>query len=79
MQQHDGQWREYRPYVSPTDPCPPILIKWYIVPPNQYITFQPMNWPQFSLDEALRKGTLWPPLFSPYSPPSESKEVGSYG
>jgi spore coat protein JA len=30
--------------------------------------FQPPNLPQFSPQEALRKGTLWPILFSPYEP-----------
>ncbi len=63
---HDNQWREYEPYVSPCDPCPPIRVKRYVVPPNLFITFQPMNLPQFSLDEALYKGTLWPALYSPY-------------
>ncbi|MBB6672338.1 spore coat associated protein CotJA [Cohnella nanjingensis] len=62
----DNQLREWRPYVSPLDPCPPILIKTYVVPPNQYIHYQPMNLPQFTLDEAIRKGTLWPALYSPY-------------
>ncbi|MCC3375700.1 spore coat associated protein CotJA [Cohnella sp. REN36] len=63
----DNQLREWRPYVSPWDPCPPILVKTYVVPPNQYIYFQPMNLPQFTLDEAIRRGTLWPALFSPYA------------
>ncbi|XID96012.1 spore coat associated protein CotJA [Paenibacillaceae bacterium WGS1546] len=43
-----------------------MKVKWYIVPPNQYIAFQPMNLPQFPLDEALYRGTLWPALYSPY-------------
>jgi spore coat protein JA len=63
---HDNQWREWEPYVGPCDPCPPIRVKRYNVPPNQFIVYQPMNLPQFSLDEALRKGTLWPALYSPY-------------
>lgn len=63
---YDAQWRDYAPYVSPCDPCPPIRVKWYIVPPNQYIVYQPMNLPQYSLDEALCRGTLWPALYSPY-------------
>jgi spore coat protein JA len=62
----DNQWRSYRPYHSPLDPCPPIGKKVYIVPPNQYITFQPAGLKQFSPREALRKGTLWPDLYSPY-------------
>ncbi len=63
---YDSQWRDWKPYVSPNDPCPPIRVKWYIVPPNQFIPFQPMNLPQFPLEEALRRGTLWPALYSPY-------------
>jgi spore coat protein JA len=59
-------YREWRPFRGPFDPCPPILVKTYVVPPNQYIMYQPMNLPQFSLQEALRKGTLWPALFSHY-------------
>ena len=62
----DSQWRTWKPYVSPWDPCPPIRVKSYVVPPNQWIPFQPMNLPQFPLDEALRRGTLWPALYSPY-------------
>jgi spore coat protein JA len=64
---YDAQWRDYATYVSPFDPCPPIRVKWYIVPPNQYIVYQPMNLPQNSLDEAIRLGTLWPALYSPYT------------
>ncbi|MBB6633842.1 spore coat associated protein CotJA [Cohnella thailandensis] len=63
---YDNQWREWKPYVSPLDPCPPMRIKRYVVPPNQYIPFQPMNLPQFPLNEALFRGTLWPALYSPY-------------
>jgi spore coat protein JA len=69
----DSQWREYRPFVSPFDPCPPVRVKWYVVPPNQYITYQPMNLPQYSLDEALYRGTLWPALFSTYTSRREIK------
>ncbi|GBF74006.1 hypothetical protein PA598K_02334 [Paenibacillus sp. 598K] len=61
-----NQVREYVPFRGPHDPCPPIGVKTYVVPPNQFITFQPMNLPQFPLPEALRAGTLWPALFSPY-------------
>ncbi|QAY65091.1 spore coat associated protein CotJA [Paenibacillus protaetiae] len=69
MTQHkfdENQLRFYEPFIGPHDPCPPILVKSFVVPPNQYITFQPPNLPQFSLQEALRYGTLWPALFSPY-------------
>ncbi|MFD1908415.1 spore coat associated protein CotJA [Paenibacillus rhizoplanae] len=47
-------------------------FKTYVVPPNQFVTFQPPNLPQFSLPEALKHGTLWPSLYSPY----ESKFKG---
>lgn len=63
---YDAQWRQWRPYVSPNDPCPPMRVKSYIVPPSEFIPYQPMNLPQFSLDEALYRGTLWPALYSPY-------------
>ncbi|ALS26877.1 spore coat protein CotJA [Paenibacillus sp. 32O-W] len=61
-----SQYREYMPFIGPFDPCPPIRVKTYVVPPNQFIPFQPMNLPQFPLHEALRRGTLWPALYSPY-------------
>lgn len=67
----NDQERTWIPYVGPFDPCPPIRVKTYVVPPNQYIVFQPLDLPQFSLQEALRYGTLWPALFSPY----ESKNL----
>lgn len=63
-----SQERVHVPFSSPLDPCPPLPFKRYVVPPNQYITFQPPNWPQFSPQEALRVGTLWPALYSPYRP-----------
>lgn len=63
-----NQIRTYYPYVSPFDPCPPILEKRYVLPPNQFITFQPCNLPQFSPYDALRLGTLWPALYSEYQP-----------
>jgi spore coat protein JA len=63
-----SQYRVWRPYVSPFDPCPPIREKVYNVPPNLFVGFQPMNLPQYSPREALRKGTLWPIFYSPYPP-----------
>ncbi|MDF2960180.1 MAG: spore coat protein CotJA [Paenibacillus sp.] len=63
-----SQDKVWYPYVSPFDPCPPMLIKTYNTPPNLYIQFQPMNLPQFSPMEALKLGTLWPALYSPYNP-----------
>ncbi|WP_019912176.1 spore coat associated protein CotJA [Paenibacillus sp. HW567] len=64
--------RVWIPFRGPFDPCPPVPCKTFVVPPNQFITFQPPNLPQFTLPEALRAGTLWPALFSPY----ESKSKG---
>ncbi|ANY66196.1 hypothetical protein BBD42_06760 [Paenibacillus sp. BIHB 4019] len=61
------QIRKWYPFVGPHDPCEPMIVRTYVVPPNQYIPFQPMNLPQFSLEEALRLGTLWPALYSPYA------------
>lgn len=58
--------REYTPFVSPHDPCPPIGKKTYVIPPNQVIGFQPPDLPQFSPAEALRYGTLWPAFYSSY-------------
>lgn len=73
---YDSQWREWKPYVSPWDPCPPVLSKWYVVPPNQFIAFQPPNLPQFSIDEALYRGTLWPALYSSYTSRRSSLKGG---
>lgn len=69
------QFRTYRPFIGPFDPCPPITEKSYNVPPQLFIPFQPPNWPQFSPYEALKLGTLWPPLYAPYPDPSR-KEAG---
>jgi spore coat protein JA len=62
----NSQVREYYPYVSPFDPCPPQRVKTYMVPPNLFIGFQPPNLPQFQPMEALMYGVLWPALYSPY-------------
>ena len=64
----DCQLRLYRPYLGPFDPCPPMRMKAYVVPPNQVIGFQPAAQPQYAPAEALRLGTLWPMLYSPYAP-----------
>lgn len=61
-----NQLRSYEPFIGPYDPCPPIRVKTYVVAPNQYVIFQPANLPQFSPQEALRLGTLWPAYYSPY-------------
>lgn len=67
----DPQWRVDKRYRSPHDPCPP-KTRAYIVPPNQYVTFQPKGVQQWSPTEALRHGVLWPELYSPYGgPPKE--------
>ncbi|MNI44158.1 Spore coat associated protein JA (CotJA) [compost metagenome] len=68
----ESQERVFFPFRGPFDPCPPVPYKTFVVPPNQFINFQPPNLPQFALPEALRAGTLWPALFSPY----ESKSKG---
>lgn len=64
------QVRVWFPYIGPCDPCPPMRVKTYMTPPNLFIPFQPMNLPQHSPMQALRCGTLWPALYSPY----ESKQ-----
>ncbi|OXM15257.1 hypothetical protein CGZ75_00475 [Paenibacillus herberti] len=61
-------YREWYPFRGPHDPCPPIGVKKYVIPPNQYILYQPTGLPQYPLEEALRLGTLWPALYSPYEP-----------
>jgi spore coat protein JA len=61
-----NQVRVWHPYISPYDPCPPKQVKTYYVPPNQFITFQSPGLPQNTAGEALRTGTLWPLLYSPY-------------
>lgn len=60
------QVRYFEVFAGPFDPCPPIGYKSYVVPPNLFITFQPPNWPQFQPYDALKLGTLWQPLYSPY-------------
>lgn len=65
----DQQWRTYQPFRSPFDPCPPIGDKAFIVPPNQYINFQAKSLKQYAPREALKRGTLWPELYSPYDSP----------
>jgi spore coat protein JA len=73
---YKDQYRKWYIYHSPDDPCPPIIRK-YVVPPNQYLGFQPPNLPQYSKQEALIKGTLWPIFFSPYPPKRKSDRDGS--
>ncbi|WP_232698263.1 spore coat associated protein CotJA [Brevibacillus daliensis] len=61
-----SQERFYVTFTGLCDPCPPRPVRSYVVPPNQYIRFQPPNLPQFSPSQALCIGTLWPLLYSPY-------------
>lgn len=66
------QFKYWKPYISPNDPCPPRKIKYYSTPPQLYIHFQPMSLPQFATPrEALMHGTLWPQLYSPYPNPQK--------
>ncbi|NNU84014.1 spore coat associated protein CotJA [Geobacillus sp. BMUD] len=68
--------KQYEPYISPFDPCPPIRVKTYVTAPNLYVGFQPPNLPQFPLREALMKGTLWQVFYDPYYSPYETKAKG---
>lgn len=72
----NNQVRYYKPFVGPFDPCPPILVKSYSTPPQLFISFQPPDLPQFSPIEALKHGTLWPSLFSPYDSKNTRQEAG---
>ena len=62
----NAQYRISEPFIGPFDPCPPIRVKVFNTPPNLYLGFQPAQLPQFSLSDALKLGTLWPCLYSPY-------------
>lgn len=66
------QTREWFPYVGPFDPCPPIRVKTFSTGPQLFIPFQPPNLPQFTREEALKLGTLWPALYSPYTPQNKA-------
>lgn len=68
--------KTWHPFVSPFDPCPPILVKTYSTPPNLYLGFQPPNLPQFTPMEALRAGTLWKIFYDPYFSPIEKPREG---
>jgi spore coat protein JA len=61
-----GQVIEWMPFIGPNNPCPPIRVKSYVVPPQVYDHFQPPGLPQFSPHEALRYGTLWPAYYNEY-------------
>ncbi|MCM3742603.1 spore coat associated protein CotJA [Sporosarcina luteola] len=57
----------FEPYISPLDPCPPIRVKKFVLPPQLFIGFQPPGLPQFTPEQALRHGTLWPILADGFS------------
>ncbi|WP_173916275.1 spore coat associated protein CotJA [Halobacillus sp. Marseille-Q1614] len=63
----------YKPFISTNDPCPPMRWKYYQTPPNLYLGFQPPGLPQFPVQEALFRGTLWPVLFDPYPSPAPKR------
>ncbi|PZX05748.1 spore coat protein JA [Psychrobacillus insolitus] len=56
----------FKPYVSPRDPCPPILVKKFVLPPQIFTNFQPPGLPQNSPAEALKQGSLWPAFVDGY-------------
>ncbi|MCG7342599.1 spore coat associated protein CotJA [Sporosarcina sp. ACRSL] len=57
----------FEPWISPLDPCPPIRVKTFVLPPQLFIGFQPPGLPQFTPEQALRHGTLWPILADGFS------------
>ncbi|MFS0691016.1 spore coat associated protein CotJA [Sporosarcina sp. 179-K 8C2 HS] len=57
----------FKPWISPLDPCPPIRVKKFVLPPQLFINFQPPGLPQFTPEQALRHGTLWPILVDGFS------------
>ncbi|KGR76675.1 spore coat associated protein CotJA [Ureibacillus sinduriensis] len=64
-----SQYKYWKPFVGPFDPCKPIRVKSYNTPPQLYMNFQPPGLQQFTPHEALMSGTLWPQLYSPYPDP----------
>ncbi|WP_332646130.1 spore coat associated protein CotJA [Lysinibacillus sp. 54212] len=69
------QYKYWKPYISPFDPCEPIRVKSFSTPPQLYIPFQPTGLSQFSPKEALKHGTLWPQLYSPYPNPQKGGDT----
>ncbi|WP_028549025.1 spore coat associated protein CotJA [Paenibacillus sp. UNC451MF] len=61
-----SQIKVYHPFAGKYDPCTPIAEKSFVTPPQLFFDYQPEDLKQYSPKEALRKGTLWPDLFSPY-------------
>ncbi|HEX6923299.1 MAG TPA: spore coat associated protein CotJA [Bacillales bacterium] len=69
-----------RAYQSPYGPpCPPLHVDWteILKLPQLYINFQPYDLQQYSPRAALRRGTLWPALFSAYHNPYENPGGGA--
>lgn len=64
--------KTYTPYIGRYDPCQPIRVKTYETPAALYLGFQAPGLEQYAPKEALKKGTLWPALYSPYTNPYES-------
>ncbi|MED4534459.1 spore coat associated protein CotJA [Metabacillus fastidiosus] len=77
QRQNFTRMKTYRPYHSRFDPCPSIGVKYYSTPPQLYMGFQPPNLPQFSPQEALKKGTLWKAFWDPYRNPYEKEREGN--
>ncbi|MFC5602285.1 spore coat associated protein CotJA [Sporosarcina koreensis] len=57
----------FEPWISPLDPCPPIRVKTFVLPPQLFMDFQPPGLEQFTTEQALRHGTLWPLLADGFS------------
>lgn len=71
------QYKYWKPYISPYDPCKASKVKSYATPPQLYMGFQPYGLKQFNTPkEALYHGTLWPQLYSPYPNPHKGDEQG---
>jgi Spore coat associated protein JA (CotJA). len=69
----------FYPYVSPFDPCPPLTPVSYETPVQLYLGFQPVGLRQYAPAEALKMGTLWPELYSPYvNPYQQLKREGDF-
>jgi spore coat protein JA len=62
----NSPFKVYETFVGAFDPCPPVRYKTYVTAANLYMNYQPMLLQQFNPNEALKKGTLWPALYSPY-------------
>ena len=71
----DNEFIPYNHYHSTYDPCPP-LTKYYVIPPNLYIGYQPYGLDQFSPKDALAHGTLWPAFYGPYQNPYKKTGKG---